>query len=168
LYVLSAPSSVSLPAPLNLVVTTTRYRGEALTSIIHSHRTPPLKPTMLDRLPAEILLDVLALTLPLDDSAYRERQDALLVYCQVDRYVCGFAQPLLARHFRPSKALASILKRNPKLVDHVRSMRVHGEVPSFGSVFKAIAKMSNLHDLRISNYREDMKEDEMKALSGSF
>jgi hypothetical protein len=124
---------------------------------------------MLDRLPAEVLLDIFLLSLPPDTySTYNERQTLLRSYCQVSRHTCRVAQPLLERKFRPKKALSSLLKKSPGLVQHVRVLEVRGEVPSFDSVFKAMRKMQYVSELRIEGYRRDFLTKEMQALSGTW
>ncbi|GAA5855777.1 hypothetical protein JCM8547_000352 [Rhodosporidiobolus lusitaniae] len=122
---------------------------------------------MLDRLPVELLLDILELTLPPETaySAYRERQNVLHDYSRVSKAVCQVAQPLLWRVFRPKGNLTTALKRGGDLVERVRAFHADVECARLGEIFSSVEHMLSLVKFRLEGGEETVKEEQLAKLT---
>ncbi|GAA6039755.1 hypothetical protein JCM8097_004203 [Rhodosporidiobolus ruineniae] len=93
---------------------------------------------MLDRLPLELVQQIVFLTLPSSSSftKYRERQDPLLALCFTSRALCAVAQPVLFEsvNLESDKAVDSFLEvveTNKGLGERVKALRIEGDTKTW-------------------------------------
>ncbi|GAA5908994.1 hypothetical protein JCM6882_004964 [Rhodosporidiobolus microsporus] len=122
---------------------------------------------MLDRLPTELLLAIIELTLPPDDAYSRngERAKALKSYCLVSQELRKVAQAVLQRVFRPRVNAVRALSQ-PGLVQNVRILQAQEGTIGFDTLFAVVAKMKELRDVRIGPYAEKVAPKQLRLLGG--
>jgi hypothetical protein len=99
---------------------------------------------MLDRLPAELLLDILLLTLPPE------------------------IQPLLWEVVRLKGYSKPNLEEKPELAKHIRILQASGPRPPLCDVLKVVKQLSNLVKVRLEHYpNEQLSEEDLRSFSGA-